>query len=60
MSSPDLLYKLNQFNRSQVTCPLDLSKCHMCPWSQVPLTKSPGETQKKKNSKKQLFWKNNR
>ena len=41
-----ILYHLNQFDRSQVTGPLDLSKCHMCPGSQVPLTKSPGETPK--------------
>ena len=42
-----LLYQLIQFNRSQVTGPLDLTKCHTCPRSQRPLTKPPSETQKK-------------
>jgi hypothetical protein len=47
-----LLYHLIQFDRSRVTGPPDLSKCHTCHRSQSPLTKPPGETQKK--SKKNL------
>ena len=51
-----LLYHLNQFDKSQVTGLLDLSKYRMCPGSQVPLTKSPGETQKK-TQKNRFFGK---
>ena len=49
-----VLYHSIQFDRSRVTGLPVLSKCHTCPGSQVPLTKSSGET-KKKNQKTALF-----
>ena len=41
-----LLYHLIQFDRSQVTGPPSLSKCHTCPRSQVPLMKPSNEMKK--------------
>ena len=47
-----ILYHLIQFDRSQVTGPPGVSKCHTCPRSQVPLTKPSNEMKKKKKSQK--------
>jgi hypothetical protein len=44
--SGKILYHFVQFDRSQVTGPPVLTKCHTCPGSQVPLTKPSGGREK--------------